>query len=55
MQQKFGFGIDPTRITAQIVTGVGFLGAGTIIHYKGNKVNGDSSNHSRSKLLSYIV
>ena len=38
VQQKFGFGIDPTRITAQIVTGVGFLGAGTIIHYKGNIV-----------------
>lgn len=24
--------IDPTRLTAGIVTGVGFLGAGTIIH-----------------------
>lgn len=24
---------DPARITAQIVTGIGFLGAGTIIHY----------------------
>ena len=26
---------DPTRITAQIVTGIGFLGAGTIIQSKG--------------------
>ncbi len=26
---------DPTRIAAQIVTGVGFLGAGTILHSKG--------------------
>ncbi len=24
--------VDPTRITAGIVTGIGFLGAGTIIH-----------------------
>jgi putative Mg2+ transporter-C (MgtC) family protein len=27
---------DPTRIAAQIVTGVGFLGAGTIIHERGS-------------------
>src|SRR5437867_4356778 len=27
---------DPGRIAAQIVTGVGFLGAGTIIHGKGS-------------------
>jgi len=26
---------DPTRITAQIVTGVGFIGAGTILHARG--------------------
>lgn len=26
---------DQTRIAAQIVTGVGFLGAGTIVHFKG--------------------
>ncbi len=26
---------DPTRIAAQIVTGVGFLGAGTILHSRG--------------------
>ncbi|HEY2825788.1 MAG TPA: MgtC/SapB family protein [Gemmatimonadales bacterium] len=27
---------DPTRISAQIVSGVGFLGAGTILHTKGS-------------------
>jgi putative Mg2+ transporter-C (MgtC) family protein len=27
---------DPTRIAAQIVTGVGFLGGGAILHYRGN-------------------
>jgi putative Mg2+ transporter-C (MgtC) family protein len=26
---------DPTRIAAQIVTGIGFLGAGAILHYRG--------------------
>jgi len=26
---------DPTRIAAQIVTGVGFIGAGTILHARG--------------------
>lgn len=26
------FPVDPTRIAAQIVTGIGFLGAGTILH-----------------------
>ena len=26
-----GYGLDPTRISAQIVTGIGFLGAGAII------------------------
>jgi putative Mg2+ transporter-C (MgtC) family protein len=28
-----GATVDPTRIAAQIVTGIGFLGAGAIIHY----------------------
>src|SRR5690349_20151530 len=28
-------GVDPTRIAAQVVTGVGFLGAGTIIQSRG--------------------
>ncbi len=27
---------DPTRIAAQIVTGIGFIGAGAILHYRGN-------------------
>ena len=33
---------DPTRIVGQIITGVGFLGAGTIFHAK-EKVNGLTS------------
>jgi putative Mg2+ transporter-C (MgtC) family protein len=33
-----GFRADPGRIAAQIVTGVGFLGAGTILQGKGNIV-----------------
>ena len=35
----FGFAgdaVDPTRIAAQIVSGIGFIGAGTILQYKGN-------------------
>jgi putative Mg2+ transporter-C (MgtC) family protein len=35
----FGFGgpsVDPTRIAAQIVSGIGFIGAGTILQYRGN-------------------
>jgi putative Mg2+ transporter-C (MgtC) family protein len=34
----FGFGgpgTDPTRIAAQIVSGIGFIGAGTILQYRG--------------------
>ena len=31
-----GPGIDPTRIAAQIVTGVGFLGAGAILRQGGD-------------------
>jgi putative Mg2+ transporter-C (MgtC) family protein len=31
--------VDPTRIAAQIITGIGFLGAGTILH-KGPSVEG---------------
>jgi putative Mg2+ transporter-C (MgtC) family protein len=34
-----GANVDPTRIAAQIVTGIGFLGAGAIIHY-GTSVKG---------------
>jgi putative Mg2+ transporter-C (MgtC) family protein len=35
----FGFSgdlVDPTRIAAQIVSGIGFLGAGAILQYRGN-------------------
>ncbi len=38
MQKEFGNGIDPTRISAQIVSGIGFLGAGAIFRDKGNVV-----------------
>lgn len=31
-----GTGFDPSRITAQIVTGIGFIGAGTILQYRGH-------------------
>jgi putative Mg2+ transporter-C (MgtC) family protein len=31
-----GPGADPTRIAAQIVTGIGFLGGGAILHHGGN-------------------
>src|SRR2546421_11867222 len=30
-----GAGTDPTRVAGQIVTGVGFIGAGTILHARG--------------------
>lgn len=32
----FGAGTDPTRIAAQVVTGVGFLGAGAILRAGGD-------------------
>src|SRR3990170_1400319 len=35
-----GFPVDPTRMAAQIVTGIGFLGAGTIIHKNPSMVVG---------------
>lgn len=34
----FGARVDPTRIAAQIVTGIGFLGAGAILHERGSVV-----------------
>jgi putative Mg2+ transporter-C (MgtC) family protein len=37
--ETFGSTTDPTRIAAQIVTGVGFLGAGAILR-QGNEVHG---------------
>ena len=33
---SLSFDIDPSRIAAGIVTGIGFLGAGTIIAHKGH-------------------
>jgi putative Mg2+ transporter-C (MgtC) family protein len=31
-----GSTVDPTRIAAQIVSGIGFIGAGTILQHRGN-------------------
>jgi putative Mg2+ transporter-C (MgtC) family protein len=36
----FGFGVDPSRVAAGIVTGIGFLGAGAILHRQGGIVEG---------------
>ena len=33
-------GMDPLRVTGQIVTGIGFLGAGVIIRGSGDRVSG---------------
>ncbi len=35
----YGIALDPQRIGAQVISGIGFLGAGTIIHF-GNSVRG---------------
>lgn len=37
---KRGFEIDPSRVAAQVVSGVGFLGAGTIIFLKREVIKG---------------
>jgi putative Mg2+ transporter-C (MgtC) family protein len=34
------YGADATRIGAQVVSGIGFLGAGTIMVTKGNNIHG---------------
>jgi len=39
LEPAFGSRVDPTRIAAQIVTGVGFLGAGSILR-QGELVRG---------------
>lgn len=39
LEPLFGSRVDPTRIAAQIVTGVGFLGAGAILR-QGTDVKG---------------
>ncbi len=36
MELSLGSGADPTRIAAQIVTGVGFLGGGAILRTAGS-------------------
>jgi putative Mg2+ transporter-C (MgtC) family protein len=36
----FGFGGDPARIAAGVVTGIGFLGAGSIMHREAGSVEG---------------
>jgi len=38
-----GFGGDHTRIAAQIIPGIGFIGAGSIIHARGDLVTGITS------------
>lgn len=37
---KKGFEIDPSRVAAQVVSGIGFLGAGTIIFLKREVIRG---------------
>src|SRR5437016_13762121 len=39
LEPAFGSRVDPTRVAAQIVTGVGFLGAGSILR-QGEYVRG---------------
>jgi putative Mg2+ transporter-C (MgtC) family protein len=36
LEPAFGTRVDPTRIAAQIVTGVGFIGAGAILRQGGD-------------------
>lgn len=36
---EYGVFLDPQRIGAQVISGIGFLGAGTIIHF-GNSIRG---------------
>ncbi len=38
--QAFGAGADPSRVSAGIVTGIGFLGAGAIMHRHGGMIEG---------------
>ncbi len=35
-----GFAVDPSRVAANIVVGIGFLGAGLIFHSRDNQVRG---------------
>ena len=36
LQFQGGESFDPTRVLSQVVTGIGFLGAGVILHHGGN-------------------
>ena len=38
--EKIGFNVDPLRIAAQVVSGIGFLGAGTIISDQNAHITG---------------
>lgn len=38
--QALGFNNDPMRIGAQVISGIGFLGAGTILHHNHTQVTG---------------
>lgn len=38
--EKLGYGTDPMRISAQVISGIGFLGAGTILHHHHSQVTG---------------
>lgn len=40
MFEKYGPGFDPARMAAQVVSGIGFLGAGTIMVTANHKVKG---------------
>ena len=40
MFEKYGPGFDPARMAAQVVSGIGFLGAGTIMVTASHKVQG---------------
>ncbi|MGL4346318.1 MAG: MgtC/SapB family protein [Cellulosilyticaceae bacterium] len=40
INQELGIGTDPTRMGAQVISGIGFLGAGTIIVVGRNQVKG---------------
>ena len=39
ISERFGLG-DPSRLGAQVISGIGFLGAGTIIVTRNNRVRG---------------
>ena len=38
--EKYGPGFDPARMAAQVISGIGFLGAGTIVVTKNHNVKG---------------